>query len=233
MGEYPITEDRLAEAIKSPEILNSLISDYRPFIARVIRNHIGHFVAEGRDEELSIGMLAFEEAVRTYEPAKGNFLSYSERIIRWRLIDYYRKNRQWQKRVSLDAMQEAHGREAWMNSQSQENYQRETEQRQMTAEILEFREAINQFGFDFKELADHSPKQEKIKKLLRDTAEEICRDPRLLEKLLKAGKIPVNEILNRGWIDKKRMERGRLYIIACVIVLSGDYEMIHDYLGWR
>lgn len=233
MGTQHDIEDRLAEARDHPEMLNSLIAEYRPFISRVVRNHVGHYVTAGRDDELSIGMTAFEEAVRTYVPDKGYFLSFAEKIIRWRLIDYYRKNARWAENVSLEQIEDVNGTAHVIGALSQEEFQRTQAQNQMTAEILEFREALSQWGIDFKQLAQHSPKQDKIRRLLISTAREICGDPALIQKLKKTGKVPVNEILSRGWIDKKRMERGRIYIIACVIVLSGDYEMIHEYLEWR
>lgn len=233
MGDQNQIEVRITGAQSNQGALNDLISEYIPFIARVVRNHVGHFVIEGRDDELSVGMTAFEEAVKTYVPDKGHFLPYAERIIRWRLIDYFRKNAKWAENISLEQIKEVNETAPLIGALSQEKYHRSQELDQMTAEILEFREALSQWDIDFKELARHSPKQDKIRRLLIDTAREICRDPVLLQKLKKTEKVPVNEILSRGWIDRKRMERGRIYIIACVIVLSGDYEMIHEYLEWR
>lgn len=233
MGAQQSLEGQLSAARDNPEMLNSLIAEYKPFISRVVRNHLGTYVTGERDDELCIAMTAFEEAVRTYDPYKGCFVTFAEKIIRWRLIDYYRKNARWAKKISLEQIEDANGTTHLIGALSQEEYHRNQERDQMTAEILELREALSLWGIEFKELAQHSPKQEKIRKLLINTAQEICGDPALLQKLLKTGKIPVNEILSRGWIDKKRMERGRIYIIACVIVLSGDYEMIHEYLEWK
>ena len=48
---------------------------------------------EGQDEELSIVLLAFYEAILGYEKKRGAFLAYASRGIRSRLIDYYRKEK--------------------------------------------------------------------------------------------------------------------------------------------
>lgn len=233
MDNFNQIEARIVEARDRPETMSALIAEYKPFIARVVKNHIGHYVIAGQDDEFSVGMSGFEEAVRTYMPEKGYFLSFAEKIIRWRLIDYYRKNSKWAGNVSLEQMESEKDSEQIIGTLSQQEYHRSMELDQMTAEILEFREALSQWGIDFKELVHHSPKQEKIRRLLIETAREICNDPMLLQKLQKTGKVPGQDILSRGWIDRKRMERGRIYIIACVIVLTGDYEMIHEYLEWR
>ena len=55
------------------------------------------------DDELSIAMFAFYEAIRSYSPIKGAFLKYAALQIRSRLIDNYRKERRHQGQVSLDA----------------------------------------------------------------------------------------------------------------------------------
>lgn len=226
-------EGRIAKARENPEAMSVLINEYSPFIARVVKNHIGHYVTAGVDDEFSIGMSGFEEALRTYIPEKGYFLSFAEKIIRWRLIDYYRKNARWTLNASLEQLQEENGSALVLGARAQQAYQQSVETDQMTAEILEFREALSEWGIDFSQLLSLSPKQEKIRRLLQETARKISADPMLLQKLKATGKVPVQQILSMGWIDRKRMERGRVYIIACVIVLTGEYEMIHDYLEWR
>ncbi len=45
----------------------------------------------GIDEELSIALMAFNEAIDGYDTSKGSFLSFAKLVINRRLIDYLRK----------------------------------------------------------------------------------------------------------------------------------------------
>jgi len=54
---------------------------------------VGRYVAYGQDDELSIALMAFVEAIRSYDVSKGNFLSFSQNVIKRRIIDYYRKEK--------------------------------------------------------------------------------------------------------------------------------------------
>ena len=46
---------------------NKLIRDYKPFIINIVSREIGRFVPEGDSDELSIGLLAFNEAIDRYD----------------------------------------------------------------------------------------------------------------------------------------------------------------------
>ena len=73
------------------EEINCLIREYKPFIASVVENHIGRYVQYGADDELSVALIAFHEAIEKYDIKKGNFLSFARMTIKYRLTDYYRK----------------------------------------------------------------------------------------------------------------------------------------------
>ncbi|NYC94378.1 sigma factor [Clostridium acetobutylicum] len=69
-------EDRIQKAKESKEELNRLIQEYKPFIASLLQKKTGKYLQYGYDDELSIGMIAFEEAVESYDRNKGKFLSF-------------------------------------------------------------------------------------------------------------------------------------------------------------
>ena len=45
----------------------------------------------GQDDELSIAMMAFHEAIGGYSRTRGSFLKYAAMLIRSRLVDYSRR----------------------------------------------------------------------------------------------------------------------------------------------
>ena len=72
---------------------DSLIRQYMGFIRAEAAKYLHRAPIEGQDEELSIVLLAFYEAILGYEKNRGAFLAYASRGIRSRLIDYYRERK--------------------------------------------------------------------------------------------------------------------------------------------
>ncbi len=85
-------EERVEKAKKNKEELNKLIEIYKPFIASTMQKKTGRFLQYGYDDELTIGMMAFKEAIDSYDKNKGKFLNFAKMVINLRCIDYYRKN---------------------------------------------------------------------------------------------------------------------------------------------
>ena len=97
------TSDRQFCAAKADtEAADGLIRQYMGFIRSETAKFIHRIPQEGRDDELSIAMLAFHEAVMSYEKTRGAFLKYAARGIRNRLIDYYRAEKRHRGNVSLN-----------------------------------------------------------------------------------------------------------------------------------
>ena len=80
-----------------------LISTYLPFIKTETAKFLKRPPEEGRDDELSVAMLAFHEAISGYTRGRGGFLKYAALLIKSRLIDYARKEQRHNRIVSLDA----------------------------------------------------------------------------------------------------------------------------------
>ena len=93
---------RVAAARSSSEEADRLVRDYLPFIKAETAKFLHRPPVEGQDDELSIAMVAFYEAVLNYEKARGTFLAFASRGIRNRLIDHYRKESRHGKVISFD-----------------------------------------------------------------------------------------------------------------------------------
>ena len=71
----------LVHAAKTdPEAADALIRQYMGFIRSETAKFIKRAPIEGQDEELSIVMLAFYEAILGYEKNRGAFLAYASAI---------------------------------------------------------------------------------------------------------------------------------------------------------
>jgi len=78
-----------------------LITDAKPFIARVVGLLCGRSLSWDRDDELSIGLIAFNEAIERFKEKMGvPFTAFARIVIRSRVTDYLRKESRWN-RVDL------------------------------------------------------------------------------------------------------------------------------------
>ena len=94
-GGHELVEQVYA-AKTDPDAADSLIRQYMGFLRAETAKYLHRAPIEGQDEELSIVLLAFYEAILGYEKNRGAFLAYASRGIRNRLIDYYRKEKNMQ-----------------------------------------------------------------------------------------------------------------------------------------
>ncbi|HHY91786.1 MAG TPA: sigma-70 family RNA polymerase sigma factor, partial [Firmicutes bacterium] len=70
-----------------------LLASHREYILKVVSWRCGRPL-DCHSDEFSIGLLAFNEAIESYDPARGAaFLSYARRVIAARLADHYRRDR--------------------------------------------------------------------------------------------------------------------------------------------
>lgn len=52
---------------------NDFIKNHKPFIISTISKQLNRYISSENDEVFSIGLLGFEEAIRSYDQIKGSF----------------------------------------------------------------------------------------------------------------------------------------------------------------
>ncbi|MTI68477.1 MAG: RNA polymerase sigma-I factor [Firmicutes bacterium] len=225
-------EDRVDKAKKEKKEMNKLIEEYKPFIASTAQKKVGRFLTYGRDDELSIGMLAFKEAIDSYDRDKGKFLSFAKRVINLRLIDYYRKHQKESREVFIkDSEDDENSNYELGSSKAVLQYKSKETNKIRKLEILEYKKELKKWEINFSDLVKASPKQKRLRDLYKEIAKIIVNNKDILHTLTKNGRMPIKEIKEIKNIHRKKLERGRIYIIALVIVYTGDYELIEDYIN--
>ena len=82
------------------ELKETFIGEYKPFVIKAVFSCTGRRVEIENSEEYSIGLLAFNEAIDSFDFSKNkNFFGFSEQVIKRRLIDYVRKNTETKNKV--------------------------------------------------------------------------------------------------------------------------------------
>lgn len=186
------------------------------------------------DDELSIAMEAFNEAIDSFKSCKGsNFLAYARVVIRNKLIDYFKKE---QKHRCLSMEVEVEGEEftpAEYNL-AQENYQKELERVDRVEEIKLFHEKLKEYGLSFQELVTVAPKHRDTRNNLFRIARTLLENKDLLEKLTRTKRLPIKELMVETSVSRKVLEKGRKYIIAIVIVyLDDQFNYLKDFIAQR
>ena len=94
--------DRLALAAKTDEqALNNLIETQKSWILKVCSDVTHRYITDS-DDEWSTALLAFHEAVQSYDESKGTFLAFASVVIRRRLLDDIRS--QWRHKGEIHVL---------------------------------------------------------------------------------------------------------------------------------
>lgn len=231
-GGHELVEQVYA-AKKDTEAADSLIRQYMGFIRAEAAKYLHRAPIEGQDEELSIVLLAFYEAILGYEKNRGAFLAYASRGIRSRLIDYYRKEKRHAEVTSLHepVSDEKSDTLKIDHLEHPENEIEKSHHRSATRdEIEEFGKQLLEFGISFSDVADNCPRQERTLQACRRVLTAARENPELLNELLRTKKLPIAALSDISKTDKKTMERHRKYLIAILLAFTNGYEIIRGHL---
>ena len=212
---------------------DELINSYKPFIAKTVSSVCKRYIHDS-DDEFSIGLIAFNEAIQKYSPEKGSSLiSFSEVLIKRRVIDYIRSQSKHQvlklDYSSSDSDEDQAGA-AIENELSINDYNRKTDEESRREEILQFNKVLNQFELSFNDLIQQSPKHADARKNAMMVAQLIAENSELKQLLLEKKRLPIKQLENNVSISRKTIERNRKYIIAMSLILIGDYVYLRDYI---
>ena len=230
--EHQIVQQVLT-AQDDPAAADDLIRQYLPFIKAETAKFIKRIPREGEDDELSIAMFAFYEAVVSYQRAKGAFLKLAATAIRNRLIDHARREQRHTGVVSLDApvSGEEDSRTLLDQTEAVSNEMEERHDRSVTQEELrEFAEQLASFGLSLSDVADSCPKQERTLQTCMQVLEYARTHPALLDQMVTSGKLPLAQLADGAKVERKTLERHRKYLIAILLAYTNGYEIIRGHL---
>lgn len=227
----------LLELAKSgdSEARGQFIQAYVPYILRTASQASRRYIDRTRDDEYSVALLAFNEAIDRFDASRSSgFLSFAETIIRRRLIDYFRSQKS-QQRVQpfadFDVQDDEDNTINYVEIRaSVASYQEALETDERRQEIEDYARRLKRFGLRFQELVELSPKHADARQNAMDVARIIAADPSLLAFVMERQSLPLKALEARVGVSRKTMERQRKYIIAIVVLLTGDYLHLKSYI---
>lgn len=233
-------EQNVMKAKEDENALADLIEANRAFILRCAAETTHRYITDS-DDEWSIALLAFSEAVRDFEGGKGSFHGLAAIVIKRRILDYLRSQSRYDELSvtpdafdgSLDddtavgvelAVQRRMGEEAADAADDTAERAR--------AEIAEMQEILHGYGFSFFDLAESSPKADKTKRSCGVAIRTLIASVVLLAKMRLAHLLPIKDLSAESGVVRKILERHRKYIIAGAEILDGDFPILAGYLSY-
>lgn len=212
-----------------------LIKDYRPFYLRVASGITKKYLVLGRDDEASIAMSAFNEAINAYDPTAGaSFLSFAEIVIKRRMVDFFRKKSRQKEEIPLSALETDDTEDSVIRKiESREAFgiiqvQQEAEERR--EEIFRLNQLLSDYGVLFSDLVHISPKHQDARDRALEVANILANDPKLLRYLTNRKALPLKELEKVVNVSRKTLERQRKYIITLTLILIGEFYYLQEYL---
>lgn len=208
-----------------------LIEQYLPFIKSETARYIKKFPRNDWDDELSIAMFAFHQAVLSYERYRGAFLPFAARVIQNGLIDYDRKEQRQRRHLSLDATEDEEDTTLMEKLDTGHDEIGERQFRsEASEEIAHFVRQLSDFGLSLTDIAENCPRQQRTLNACQRVLAYARTEPEIFTLLLQTGKLPVSRLAQGAGVDKKTLERHRKYLVAILLAYTNGFEIIRGHL---
>ncbi|HWT75266.1 MAG TPA: RNA polymerase sigma-I factor [Mobilitalea sp.] len=228
--------DSLAlEAKADPSNREKLIKKNEFYIMKCASKTCHRYITKS-DDEYSISLMAFSQAIDNYELEKGSFLNFANVIIKRRLIDYIRSQGKYNTEVFVDPIlfdtepdEENDDVQIRMAVAEQVTKQ---DNGDLKLEIQDATQNFSAYGFTFIDLSECSPRAAKTKKACAMAVNFMMQNPILINDLRSTRQLPLKTIEKDAHIPRKIIERHRKYIIAAIEILSGGYPHLAEYMRY-
>lgn len=235
-------EQKVLTAKTDEAQFNELVESHKSWMLRVASETTHRYITDS-DDEWSIALMAFSEAVQSYEEEKGSFRGLAGMVIRRRIVDYLRSEGRHAEELSVTPAafdgdlpeEDANGVNLQVQSRMAENAADapgdDTASR-AREEIAEMQNILHEYGFSFFDLADSSPKTEKTKKSCAQAVRVLIASIILMAQMRLKRLLPVKELSEQSGVVRKILDRHRRYIIAAAEILDGDFPILAGYLAF-
>lgn len=210
-----------------------LLQDFTPLIIQVASQATGRYLQPGTDEEISVALLAFDEAIDAFVPGRGSFVGFARMVIRRRLVDYFRRRRDHPETVwsALEERDdEGHTASPVLDRVAQQAWRLQEEQAEWQREIEEYRNVLDEYGISLEQLLEESPKRRDARLRALQAARHLASEPALVRQLEARRALPLKQLQGLSWGTRKTLERHRRYIIAVALIWMHDWPHLQAYV---
>ncbi len=219
MLECVLRELNLSESIGT----DNLIEKHMPFIVKTISEVTGRYVSCENDEEVSIGLLAFNEAIERFDDDKGHFISFAKLVISSRIKNYLKSEKRHQ-HSSFEELVD-NGMDL-----KDEYIEKEEENRELIDEIALFKKTISSFGFGLEDLVEEAPKQQATRINAINLSKQISKEKDLTDFMYEKKRLPISKIVTRFNVTEKVVKRSKKFIISVVVIITENMTLLKNWI---
>jgi RNA polymerase sigma factor len=233
MFQRPEQPEQLVARIQAgeEELREGLISGSIPEIRHLIRR-ITHSWLASQEDEFSIALQAFNQAINRYQPDTGApFFSYAYLLIRHRLLDWIRQQRGQPTIVSLSSS-ETDGDLPLADQLADPRSGQTAEELEVQESLLQLDLALEQFGYSIPALTRQFPKHQDSQALCIHLSRLLAQDEPLCARLMEKKRLPCAELAQRSGTAIKTIEKNRANIIFLTLLLRSDLQVIQSYVTY-
>lgn len=203
--------------------VNELIERHMPFIIKSISDVTGRYVSCENDEELSVGLLGFHEAIERYDNEKGHFLSYAKLVIGSRIKNYLKSENKHQ-HSSLEELLDK-------GLEIKDEYLEEKDDNGiLLEEINKLKNEISSFGFTLEDLANEAPKQQATRMNAISLSEKISNEEELTSFMYLKRRLPIKRIVLQFSVTEKVIKRSKKFIISVIIIFDKNLRALRNWI---
>lgn len=209
---------------------NLFIEENKGFIYNAASNVCKKRLSWENDDELSIALIAFNNACDKYNESKGNFLVFAKVAIKNALIDFFRKcSKNAYLTFSNEDNEELNKIETLI---SINEYEKEQENKQRAEEISMLINELSKYKLTFDDIIKSSPSHRDTRENILNIAYRCSCEKNIIDIIERKKMLPVKEILLLTGANRKFIEKWRRYLLTLIIILSSDnYPYIKSYLN--
>lgn len=227
------------EAIQAGDEMQreAFIVQYRPFIAKTASRLCRRYIDPERDDEFSVALAAFNEAINRFTPDTGSsFIGFADTVISRRLIDYIRQERRHSLSIPYSSLtDDGDDVQGFLNRMESaaavQVFEQNRVEEDRRAEIAALTEQLAVFGIRFSDLADHSPRHRDSRLFLLRIGRRLGQSPELFRMLQDKMQLPVKELCTIEGVSRKTVERHRKYLITVSLIAAGPYPCLRQYIS--
>lgn len=195
---------------KNQDAINQLIDSYTPFIIKTISNLKGQYLDINNDDELTIGMMAFNEAIEKYVAGKGSFINFAKLVIESRVKTYLMKNKTFEHTDYEDIIENVN--------------------EDLVDEIKIFEQTLLMFGLDFEMLVDHAPKHKDTRTRAVKIGKQTSQVPAYVDHIYLKRRLPITLISSAFNVSMKIIKKSKHFILSVVIIFDKKLKHIEEWL---
>ena len=216
---------------------NKFIDDFRPFILKCVSQLAGKKNNLTQSDEYSIALIAFNEAIESYNlDKKTMFVTFAKQVIKRRLIDYLRSTKKNNVTVPFSYFNDYNNGFNDYNTNSFEEkylYDKNSDHSidfETKEEINNLELKICEYKMTIEDLIECSPKHRDTIILCLNVANIIIENEALYQTFIEKKTLPYKELITHVNLCRRTLEKNRKFIIAMVFILKSDLEVLKKYI---